>query len=111
MTNPDTVDWTMQDTALDRLHSATKGTFRRLRQALGKPPSPRQWGHPTSPALRAKWQSWDWALQNSRLGEIHGLSRERVRQIRVLLGKPRSPLHRQHTKVRTIADVERERAA
>lgn len=31
-------------------------------------------------------QQWDWALDNVKLGKKHGISRERVRQIRLALG-------------------------
>lgn len=43
---------------------------------------------------RRKWLSWDWAEQNATLARIHGVSGERVRQIRALLGRPRARDHK-----------------
>jgi hypothetical protein len=41
----------------------------------------------------AKWRSWDWSKQDVELASEAGLSKERIRQIRQLLGAPRSPYH------------------
>ena len=40
-----------------------------------------------------KWRSWDWSKQDIELAREKGLSRERIRQIRQLLGLPKSPRH------------------
>ena len=42
----------------------------------------------------AKWRSWDWAKQDVELARETGLSRERIRQIRLLIRAPRSPHHK-----------------
>ena len=44
-------------------------------------------------AYLAKWRSWDWSKQHVELARETGLSRERIRQIRQLLGAPKSPHH------------------
>jgi len=51
---------------------------------------------------RAVWQRWDWKLQDTVLAKIHGVSRERARQIRVLLKKPKAVAHGQFTHPRRI---------
>jgi len=44
-------------------------------------------------AFLAKWSAVDWSKQNTELGAEMGLSRERIRQIRQLVGAPKSPYH------------------
>jgi hypothetical protein len=38
----------------------------------------------------ALWETWDWTLQDITLSDLNNVSRERIRQIRRLLGKPDS---------------------
>lgn len=38
-----------------------------------------------------KWDSVDWSLRNVDIAMLAGVSRERVRQVRILLNKPKSP--------------------
>lgn len=40
-----------------------------------------------------KYEHLDWTMQDSELARIAGISRERVRQVRKLLEKPKSPHH------------------
>src|SRR5713101_2843474 len=42
-------------------------------------------------AFLAKWSAVDWSKQNTELGAEMGLSRDRIRQIRQLVGAPKSP--------------------
>src|SRR5437867_3413629 len=35
---------------------------------------------------RAKWKKWDWIIYDAELARIHKISRERIRQIRNILG-------------------------
>jgi hypothetical protein len=44
-------------------------------------------------AFFAKWSSVDWSKQDAELAAETGLSRERIRQIRQLVGAPKSPHH------------------
>jgi hypothetical protein len=44
-------------------------------------------------AFLAKWSAVDWSKQNSELADQTGLSRERIRQIRQLVGAPKSRHH------------------
>jgi hypothetical protein len=44
--------------------------------------------------LRERTAAWDWTRQDVQLAEEIGLTRERVRQIRVRLSIPKSPNHR-----------------
>ena len=44
-------------------------------------------------AFFAKWSAVDWSEQNVELAAETGLSRERIRQIRHLVGAPKSPHH------------------
>jgi hypothetical protein len=41
--------------------------------------------------LRERWQPLDWTLRDVDLAKVLGVTRERIRQIRNLLGKDRSP--------------------
>ena len=46
--------------------------------------------------------SWDWEKQDIELSEIHGLTRERIRQIRKALGMPQSPAFKFHRRAQRI---------
>jgi len=54
-------------------------------------------------ALLAAWAEWDWSKSNAELADERGLSRERLRQIRQLVGAPK-PAHRRH-RMRKAAKV------
>ena len=93
-------DWTKQDIEIaDDLHcsSTLVGYWRRK---LGHPRPPRY--HKCRPRLiaqhterlRQRTAAWDWKRQDVELAEDTGLTRERVRQIRMRLGLPPSPNHR-----------------
>ncbi len=47
---------------------------------------------------RAKYLAADWSLQDTVLGRLLGVSRERVRQVRRKLGKPRALHHHEYTR-------------
>ena len=42
------------------------------------------------------WRTWDWSRQDFELADEHGISRERVRQIRTEFGFPASARYRCH---------------
>lgn len=46
--------------------------------------------------LKFNWDSVDWTNQDMTISRELGCSRERVRQVRKKLGKPKSPLFRKH---------------
>lgn len=52
---------------------------------------------------KVDWASQDWELRDVDLAEMNGVSRERVRQVRKALMKPRSPMWHRH--VGTAADA------
>jgi hypothetical protein len=49
----------------------------------------------------AKWAKWDWSKSNAVLADEMGLSRERLRQIRQLVGAPK-PAQRRHRMAKSI---------
>jgi hypothetical protein len=53
-------------------------------------------------AFLAKWSKMDWSKRDYELAEETGLSRERIRQIRQLVGAPRSPHHRRVRKTAAV---------
>jgi len=67
-----------------------------IRRRIGAPKSPRyrQRRSKFREPNRAKWRNWDWSKQDAELARETGLSRERIRQIRQLLGGPPSPHHK-----------------
>lgn len=90
------VDWSKQDVELAEELGSTGSYIGDIRRRIGAPKSPRFHKYRSKfiePTL-AKWRSWDWSKQNFELAQETGLSRERIRQIRQLLGAPRSPHHR-----------------
>ena len=52
---------------------------------------------------KVDWGAQDWELRDVDLAEMNGVSRERVRQVRKALMKPRSPMWHRH--VGTAADT------
>ena len=44
--------------------------------------------------LRARWAGVDWGLNDAAIARGQGLSRERIRQIRMILGMPKAPRRR-----------------
>jgi hypothetical protein len=71
----------------------SKGQKRKPVRALKPGSSKSSWRRQQREAYLAKWRSWDWSKQDVELAREMGLSRERIRQIRQLLGAPRSPHH------------------
>ncbi len=89
------VDWSKQDAELAEEMGFSNSAIGAIRRQIGAPKSPRY--HKLRSKFRepylAKWRSWDWAKQDVELARETGLSRERLRQIRRLLGVPRPPHH------------------
>jgi hypothetical protein len=90
------VDWSKSDVELaEEMGLRSGGSIGAVRRRIGAPKSPR-W-HQLRAKFRepnlVKWRSWDWSKQDVVLAREAGLSRERIRQIRQLLGAPRSPHH------------------
>ncbi len=82
------VDWNLQDTQIAKQINSSNSDVRRWRIALGKPPSPNIWKR-TVARLVLKYKDLDW--ENNRDIDLSiqlGLSRERVRQIRIALKRP-----------------------
>lgn len=51
------------------------------------------------------WSKWEWQLQDIALAERHGVSRERVRQIRKTTNAPKSMNFHRKRKVTRLAHV------
>ena len=49
----------------------------------------------STPSHREIWLTWDWTKQDVQLAKEKNLSRQRINQIRELLGKPKAALHNQ----------------
>ena len=66
------------------------------KQDSAKAPSQRQLAHKAS---LAKWAKWDWTKRDFELADEMHLSRERIRQIRKVVGapKPKGPCSARHT--------------
>jgi len=71
----------------------------KARRSISTPPSPRRLRRQR---FLAKWRAWDWTKQNVELAAETGLSTERIRQIRRILGAPPSPYHLQRPAVRRL---------
>lgn len=78
-------DWTLQDAELARRLKVSPTTVWRWRRALHKPRSKTYRAHPSLTLGTVRRTSWNWNLSNAELSLIHGISRERVRQIRTQL--------------------------
>jgi len=89
------VDWSKQDVELAEEMGVSSWTIAVIRRQIGAPKSPRYYERRSKfkEPFRAKWRSWDWSKQDIELARETGLSRERIRQIRLLLGIPKSPHH------------------
>ncbi len=97
------MDWSKSNVELAEelgLRSASHIGF--MRRRLGAPESPHF--HKMRAKFReprlAKWRGWNWRKQDVELAREKGLSRERIRQIRELLGLPKSPHHGELTRPR-----------
>lgn len=93
------MDWNKQDVLIARETGAHPAMVRYYRLKFGFP-SPNKWNHanPNSHwkgklTARLIMANADWSLQDIALAEIYGVTRERARQIRVLLGKPKAANH------------------
>lgn len=89
-------DWSKPDVELAEDMGFSNSFIGVIRRRIGAPKSPRWHKYRSKfkePSL-AKWRSWDWSKQDVELAREKGLSRERIRQIRQLLGVPKSPYHK-----------------
>jgi hypothetical protein len=96
----ETVDWTKENpkTVVARLGCSYAVAVARRKEQLGSfsPLAVKSF----NPIKKVKTDpaTWDWNLQDIILSDLHGVSKERVRQIRQRLRKPKSPQHRQGRK-------------
>jgi hypothetical protein len=91
------VDWSKPDVELaEEMGYRSGSSIGANRRRVGAPKSPRwhQYRSKFKEPNRAKWRSWDWSKQNAELARETGLTKERIRQIRQLLGAPESPNYR-----------------
>ena len=90
-----TWDWSKTDTELAEEMGLAISSIGWIRRRVGAPKSPRfhKWRVKLTEPNLAKWRSWDWSKQDVELAGETGRTRERIRQIRQLLGAPRSPHH------------------
>lgn len=102
---PRAIDWRLQNSVIADRIGVSPQVVRYWRLKLRKPRAKthRQHRHQKAQSRR-EWSTWDWNLRNTDLAELHGLSRERIRQIRNLIGAGKSPKHRQQ---RTLGDLDR----
>jgi hypothetical protein len=92
----ETVDWTKENpkAVAARLGCSYGVAVARRKEQLGSfPPLAVKSFNPTK-KVKTDPATWDWKLQDIILSELHGVTRERVRQIRQQLRKPRSPMHK-----------------
>jgi len=57
---------------------------------------------------KVDWESQDWSLRDVDIADANGVSRERVRQVRKALRKPKSPMFHKHigTATSRIVDMD-----
>jgi len=93
-----TWDWSKPDAELAEEMGFSNSSIGMIRRRIGAPKSPHF--HQRRSKFRepnlAKWRSWDWTKQDAELARETGLTRERIRQIRRLLGAPKSLHHNRH---------------
>lgn len=95
------LDWSKRNTELAAQIGCSSSTIRNYRLKAGekshrKGPSGPVHSHRLA-KLRKQWDALNWNLQDAVLAREMRCSRENVRQWRVKLGKPKSPVHRQCT--------------
>jgi len=91
------VDWTKTDAELAEEMGLSSGASIGVnRRRIGAPKSLHfhQYRSKFREPYLAKWRNWDWSKQDVALARETGLSRERIRQIRLLIGAPKSPHHK-----------------
>ncbi len=93
-------NWEEQDCALALEIGCSRAIVGRWRKKLGATAPLRKWKHSSHAKSGhhklAKYESLDWLKNDSTLARELGLSRERIRQMRILLAKPRSPDYGRH---------------
>lgn len=86
-------DWTKSNTEISRMQGADIVTIRNYRKQLGHPPvhgNDKESPPPLPPKEPGRdWERVDWTRSDVDLCMELGVSRERVRQVRVKLGKPK----------------------
>ena len=97
------VDWLKSNVELaEEMGYANSSYISNFRRRTGAPQSLSY--HKYRPKLKGArtttWRSWNWLKQDIELARETGLSRERIRRIRLLLGVPKPPRHGARTKRR-----------
>lgn len=84
-------DWQMSNGELAAQYGASYSTVSIMRQRCAPHTKSRRlaWRHEMA-VNRARWQAFNWQQSDAGLARQHGLSRERVRQIRQLISAPKS---------------------
>jgi len=96
-------NWSKPDSVLAGIHKMHKQSIRQIRIKLKIPKvSDNKIQTKLRLANERKWRLWDWSKQDIELCGDHGITRERVRQIRKLLGKPKSLLYKKFRKTRAV---------
>lgn len=88
---PEDIDWLKPFHVLGAEFGVSGGYVRQ--EFLRRFPGQKKHIRTTPEHLRPKWQkfkAWDWTLIDGQLARVHGISRERARQIRKGLGLPSS---------------------
>ena len=95
------LDWSKSNSQLSRETGASISSIKKLRHKYGVG-APTQTDHshlpPMQPAQKhseklKQYENWDWKRPDIVIAREKGLTRERVRQIRVQLGKPKCLFH------------------
>ena len=91
-------DWSVQDIALAEHLGRAPSAVARWRRLLGKPRAVNYYRHRVgNSTARAFYEALDWTKQDQALARETGLSRERIRQVRLVLGQAQSPNYRKKT--------------
>lgn len=87
-----TWDWSQSNAEIARKNQVDVNVVQKWRAKLGMPPGPRDL-IPQPPVIVPKitidHSQWDWTRPDIEISRAVGLSRERIRQIRAKLGKPK----------------------
>src|ERR1051326_1168800 len=86
-------DWRMRDCEIADLLGVSQAAVSSRRRAVGAPQSPNRYKHRVRPSLLTTFKGVDWKKRDSVIASELGVSRQRVEQVRKLVGAPRSPDH------------------
>ncbi len=89
-------DWSQSDTAIAREQKVSVATVHNWRVRLNKPPAPRDYARLPPEQARAPvfdWESINWEQPDVEIAREVGCTRERARQKRAELGKPKHLFH------------------